>query len=233
MTTRGLLAGACWGAAVLLGGCAAAVPPSQYPAEGSHGPPSIDPRELERLQGRADVLAHQGRFAEAMRLQQEVLSHEPKSFRSLLAVSELEGAQQHYEAELAWADRALEVRETEERAWLCRGRALVGLERPEEARGAFVEALTLEPRLLEAHLELGSIAQRDGDYVVAAEHFRRAVAAEPASETGWFNLGAVLEELGSFEDAAAALRHALILNPDATHARELLGRLPTALSSAR
>ena len=69
------------------------------------------------------------------------------------------------------------------------------------------------PRDAAAHVSLGQVAARDGDYGEAARAFWRAAALDPGNSAIHAQLGAIYLRQGRCEEAAAALRRALELSP--------------------
>jgi tetratricopeptide (TPR) repeat protein/mono/diheme cytochrome c family protein len=70
-----------------------------------------------------------------------------------------------------------------------------------------------------AHTNLGSVLRAEGKIGEAIEHFRAAVAANPAAVPALNNLGGALLELGRAEEALPHLREAVRLRPEYSSAR--------------
>jgi tetratricopeptide (TPR) repeat protein len=84
---------------------------------------------------------------------------------------------------------------------------------PDEAREAYERALSLDPELAEAHVNLGRLLNERGDAAAAEVHYRRALAAHPQDGTAAFNLGVALEDLGREREALEAYERALTVDP--------------------
>lgn len=99
-----------------------------------------------------------------------------------------------------------------------RGLVLERANRVEEAVEEYRQAIARNPHLREAHDALGLYYQRHGLLAKAAEEFR-VVANLDGDFLSHFNLGYVLLELGRHDEALAAFRRCLALQPDdpATH----------------
>jgi tetratricopeptide (TPR) repeat protein len=80
---------------------------------------------------------------------------------------------------------------------------------PAAASRAYGEALTQDPTLVDAHVNLGRLLQLAGQIEQAIEHYRVSVKAAGADPTAAFNLGTALEQLGRWNDALAAYRRAI------------------------
>lgn len=92
------------------------------------------------------------------------------------------------------------------RVWLGRGQAFLAL--GEEARGL---------------VNCGTAAMIEQDFPRALECFDNAIQANPKFPEAWSNKGVLLEKMGQFQDAAAAYRHALSLDPAAVICMHNLG----------
>jgi tetratricopeptide (TPR) repeat protein len=82
-----------------------------------------------------------------------------------------------------------------------------------EAMDAYEHALAIDPQLVEAVINLGTLHYEQGDFEKAAESFSRAVELDPENALAQFNLGSLLEELGQLETARGHLRQAVRLDP--------------------
>src|SRR3989441_12443354 len=80
------------------------------------------------------------------------------------------------------ADHAIALQPDVPNGHVVRGFALRGLERLDEARAAFQEALRLAPGLPDALLGLGATAIERGDFGEAAQAFERLVAIAPSAD---------------------------------------------------
>jgi tetratricopeptide (TPR) repeat protein len=70
---------------------------------------------------------------------------------------------------------------------------------------------------------LAEMCRQRGLLAEAEEAGRRAVAMDPALESGWNNLGIVLQEAGKFEESRVCLERVVALRPDWPEARNNLG----------
>jgi tetratricopeptide (TPR) repeat protein len=111
---------------------------------------------------------------------------------------------------------------------------------PDEARHAYEQALTLDPSLADAHINLGRLLHAGGDAARAEDHYRAAIRHAPHDAIAHFNLAGVLEETGRSTDAVAAYHRALAAEPDFADAHynlglllDALGRRPAAMTHLR
>jgi tetratricopeptide (TPR) repeat protein len=108
--------------------------------------------------------------------------------------------------------------------WLDRALALE-TRSPTEAERAYAHALSLDPALWDAHVNLGRLLQLAGRTAEAIEHYRLAVQGGASDPTAAFNLGTALEERGDWTQALAAYRGAIGIDPDFGDAHFNLARL--------
>ena len=80
------------------------------------------------------------------------------------------------------------------------------------ARDAYEEALSLDPRLADAHVNLGRLLHEAGDPAGAERHYRAALEVRPEDATAAFNLGVALEDLNRDVEAIDAYETAVSLD---------------------
>ncbi len=85
-----------------------------------------------------------------------------------------------------------------------------------------VAALKQRPEDEVAYGYLGASYERIGDQDSALKAYRQACEKAPQQVLPWVNFGSALTRSGWYEHAAAILQHALKMDPDQRHARELL-----------
>jgi tetratricopeptide (TPR) repeat protein len=93
-----------------------------------------------------------------------------------------------------------------------------------KARDAANRALTLDPRLAEAHASLGRTAMIfDWDWATTERHFKRAIELNPrcAQAHQWYAY--LLSTLGRHDEALASARRALALDPASLIANTAVG----------
>jgi tetratricopeptide (TPR) repeat protein len=128
---------------------------------------------------------------------------------------------------LQHARRAVAIRESAT-GYYNLGNILLRLQRPDQARRAYGDALRLDPDLAEAHSNLGLIAANEQRYPAAEDHFRRALAVDPDLTVARYNLAQLLAVLGRRDEAVAELRSVLDRAPGHEGARSLLDSLLTS-----
>jgi tetratricopeptide (TPR) repeat protein len=103
------------------------------------------------------------------------------------------------------------------------GYAYAGLKRTEDAKTEFSRAAALDPKMAEAHLNLGLVLM-DTDPATAAEAFRRAAELQPSESRPRFLAGLSLERASKFPEAIEQYRSAVALSPNDYEAHFALGR---------
>lgn len=108
------------------------------------------------------------------------------------------------------------------------GYAYTALKRSDEARAEYERAITLDPKMSEAYLNLG-ILLTDKDPKAAVAPLRRAVDLLPSQSRPRFLLGVALERSDDVAGAAESYEAALRLDPRDPEADAHLGNLYLAL----
>jgi tetratricopeptide (TPR) repeat protein len=85
---------------------------------------------------------------------------------------------------------------------------------PAEAREAYERAVALDPRHVDARVNLGRILHEGGAPLAAEQHYRAALEIEPDHGVAVFNLGVALEDLGRLSEAVALYEKAIALDPE-------------------
>jgi tetratricopeptide (TPR) repeat protein len=83
----------------------------------------------------------------------------------------------------------------------------------EQARQAYDNALTIDPKLASAHYNLGLLLRQAGEERRAQAAFRQVVELEPTNAWGWYQLGALDEADGAQGAAVRAYARAFALDP--------------------
>ena len=159
-----------------------------------------------------------GRSAEAAALLARALALRPEHrdsrlslARALLATARAEDALQALEP-LAGEAKLAQVHSL-------RGSALTMLKRPAEAIAAFQRALAADPADAETELNLGNAYAELDQPELAQHHLRQALALAPHMVEAHASLAHLLTNQGRLEEALAASRTAIEIDPDCTAAR--------------
>lgn len=94
-----------------------------------------------------------------------------------------------------------------------------------EAVALHRQALEMDPKQEQTHINLISLYGRMKQYAEAEEHYRSAVAINPDRDEAHYNYAVMLTVQGRIPDAIAAYRRAVALNPSHAEAHNNLGYL--------
>ncbi len=92
-----------------------------------------------------------------------------------------------------------------------------------DAEEAFGRAISINPRNVEAHNNLGRIYFKTKQYEKAIESFKRAIELKPDAIGTYNNLAESYAKLERFDEAIQTFRDALEIKPDDTQTRFGLG----------
>lgn len=73
---------------------------------------------------------------------------------------------------------------------------------PDKAPNAYKQAIRLDPKNADAHVNLGRLYQLKGDLKHAKRHYELAITARPGHQLAYYNLGTVFDELDETHKAA-------------------------------
>ncbi|OYT72250.1 MAG: hypothetical protein CFK52_05370 [Chloracidobacterium sp. CP2_5A] len=184
------------------------------------------PKRQPTLAERADALAAQGRYREAISLYQQAVQANPKAAealagwgRALLEIGDEAAARDKFLA-------ALELAPKDAAAQVNLGVAYYRAGDIARAVQAYQAALDINPKLANAHFNLALAQARQGQLTAAAASYRAAATLQPRFREALNNLGLIQETLGDLPAAEQAFR-AAIGNDQAGYAlaRYNLGRL--------
>ena len=96
------------------------------------------------------------------------------------------------------------------------------------AAGAFTQALTIDPTLTIARLNLAIARLYDGEHDAAAAHAKVAVTSLPQSPHAHYVVGLIARAANRANDAPAAFQRALEIDPDDVGSRIQLAQMHTA-----
>ena len=73
---------------------------------------------------------------------------------------------------------------------------------PDKAPDAYKQAIRLDPKNADAHVNLGRLYQLKGDLKHAKRHYELAITAKPGHQLAYYNLGTIFDELDETTKAA-------------------------------
>src|SRR5439155_12249711 len=144
----------------------------------------------------AAVQHHQaGRFAQAQGIYRQVLSQQPRNAEALHLLGLLAHQTGNHTAAVELIDRAIAIRPAAE-FYLNAAEALRGLGQLDKAEAYLQSALRMDPKLPEAHNNLGSLYNDTGRLAQAIASFETALRLRPNYDQAMTNLGNVYEKHG-------------------------------------
>jgi tetratricopeptide (TPR) repeat protein len=119
-----------------------------------------------------------------------------------------------YDEAIISYDKALQLKPSNDLAWLSRGVALRNLGRYEEAIASYNKALQFKPDYDSAWYNRGNALRNLGRYEEAIASYDKALQFKPDNDSAWNNRGNALHGLGRYEEAIASYDKALQFKPD-------------------
>ena len=107
-------------------------------------------------------------------------------------------------------------------AWYSYGAFLEKHERMEEAIAQYRQALQVDPRFVDAHIDLASALFANGELQEAKAHYLEATRLDPKLAQPYNYLGKIFMSEGNAPQAIAQFEQALHLHPDFPEAEENL-----------
>jgi predicted TPR repeat methyltransferase len=185
------------------------------------------------LREQAFALEDAGDAKGAIGVYEKMLQLEPNDVAAMNSIAGSNGKLGDFQQQLAWADRAIARNPRFQPAYINRGNALAALGKPDAARAAYDKAAELDPKDPIAVYSLGVLAEQRKDFASAAELYGKSVALDPKFESGYFNLAMAQANLGHWDDAIAALKKLLELDPNDREAKAMLAHLEDARRRAK
>ncbi|MGM0574828.1 MAG: tetratricopeptide repeat protein [Myxococcota bacterium] len=165
-----------------------------------------------------------GRPSDAMDTARAVLKRAETSVTAMKLLARAYLAVDNPSAAEAILERALEL-ETDAEAYLLRGRIALMRDEVNRARSWFEQAVEADGDHPEALNNLGYTLLEVRSFEAAIEVLDEAVMLAPAYATAWLNLGSARRGLQRFDEAEAAWKRTLELDPDMAEASFNLGIL--------
>ena len=182
--------------------------------------------ELKKLGRAAEEALAQRRYQDAHQLCMNMLQRDARCSDALFLLALVAAEHDNHGKALEVLDRAINIAPDEPRYHAHRGRCLVALNRPQDARIAAARAAELGPIDALTFDTLGVVLSRTGHHNEATPFYRKAARLEPKKASYQYNLGAALQFMGDFDAAREAYRRTLSLDPDHFAAYSALAQLP-------
>ena len=121
--------------------------------------------------------------------------------------------------------RDVAVRNSGSVAHIRRGADLAEAGKIAEAIAEQTEALRVDPRAVQAHINLIALYGRSGRYEEATDYYRAALALDGHQADLYYNYGVLLLKQGKHQEAETAFEEAVQINPYYVEARHNLGSI--------
>ncbi len=155
-----------------------------------------------------------GRFVEAERICQQIISAKHDFFDALYLLAVVQSSLGQNDLALENFERALALRPDYAQAYYNRGVTLRELKRPEEALASFDRVLALDPSHPEASNNRGNALRDLNLYEEALASFDHALTVRPSYAKALYNRGVTLQELRRYDEALASFDRVLTIKPD-------------------
>ena len=118
-------------------------------------------------------------------------------------------------------------------AWMMLGNLHGAAGNISEAERCCKKAIAINPRMVNAHANLGNALMMQHRYEEAAASFKKATQLQSDLVPAWFMLGKACQNLAQWSEAGAAFSKAINLKPDWLEARMMLGNVSQAAGKPR
>jgi superkiller protein 3 len=178
-----------------------------------------------------DLLA-KGDRKQAARVLQQIITSNPLDGEARLMLGSILTEDGHVAEAIPLLREAVRLMPGSPTAQNGLGEALNAAGDAQAARSAFEKAAALDPKFAQAHVNLGLVLVQAGESAAAAEHLDRAIAIfgdTPDAAYPHYLRAKIYTEQDKPEQAAAALKKAVSLQPDFAEAWSDLGQASKAL----
>jgi FkbM family methyltransferase len=169
---------------------------------------------LEAKFSQARAYSQQGKPADAERICEEILAHDPKHVDALHLLGEIALRARRIEAAIELFGKAIALKPDFVEAYCDRGMALRKLKRPEDALASYDQAIALKPDFAMAHNNRGNVLLDLSRPEEALASCDQAIALSPNLAIAYYNRARALQDVKRFEDALADYDQATALRPD-------------------
>ncbi len=166
-----------------------------------------------------------GRWNKAHRTFGKVLEFNPHSLPALLFFARRSNVQDRHKEALEHAGKALKRHDYSHEAWLEKGRALLALDRIDEAREALESAAIRNSEDPEIDYVKALLYEKRGEYGTAAQYHERVLSADPNDFASHMNVAAAYNRAGNEKKAVEALVRAERFFSDSTLLQREIGLL--------
>jgi tetratricopeptide (TPR) repeat protein len=163
---------------------------------------------------RLEVMLEKKQYEAVVRKAKEILRGDERNVEAMVAMAKANFWMERYELAKAILQRVSDLSPDRDDIYFMFG--LIAMENDKKGRAIanFEKALQLNPRLAEAHNNLGMLYYSASDYKGAASQFQAAIDDYPSFKEAMLNLGNAYKSLKKFEEAEAKLNEVKQMAPD-------------------
>jgi len=180
------------------------------------------PTNAEKLIYTANECKMSRDYESAIQLYQQALKLEPKSIQALTSLGVIYKNQGEYERSIEVSEQAVILDPKNKFAWNLLGLVYLNTKNYDKAIKAYEHALNIDISSKEAAHNLGFAYAKKGDFKNAIEIITAALDKTPKYSQVWYKLSKVYLNAHRTDDALAACKQSLKLNPDSKRAKNLL-----------
>ena len=95
----------------------------------------------------------------------------------------------NFKLALKYLEEIIKVEPSDENNYNFKGIILQSMNKSEEARQSWVEALKINPKYFDPYFNLGNSFMNEGNFKLAKENYEKAITNDPNNFNVYFNLG--------------------------------------------
>ena len=174
----------------------------------------MNPKDPILLTDMAENKRHQGLNDEARQLLLTAVTLDPKCGDAVFQLGLLEFESANYSAALRMFDAAATIMPTDSGPLTLKARTLTRLEKDDEAKGVFENALSKNPKDIEAHYYLAQLSIRQGNAAAAISHLEAIIAIDSNHLSALRQLSVAYIETDKFDLALLHIKTLLSADPE-------------------
>ena len=122
--------------------------------------------------------------------------------------------QKRYHSAIAKLEKSIRLRDDIPEAQNLLGAAYLSVDRTNDAKICFLNAIALKPSMIEAQINLAVLYERENNYQACLEHLDAVINSHPANPEPLWRKGSVYAELEEYDQAIRWLKMALQQDAD-------------------
>lgn len=146
----------------------------------------------------------QGKTDDAIPRLEAVVRHHPEYAPAHFELARAYAIQRDFAKAEVELRRVIELNPRDENAFYVLGFTELELKRPQQAREAFTQLLTLNPNSADAHSGLASVLSFENKYAEALAEYKRTAQLDPEYQSVFYDMGLMQRNLKLYDDAIAS-----------------------------